>query len=186
MALTLSVTDELGKNLPDFNLKNIDGNNLNSKDYSNTKVLVVVFICNHCPYVIAAQSRITAIARDYNAKGVALIAINSNDATQYPEDSFEEMQAHSKRENFVFPYLYDPTQEVARAFNAVCTPDPFMFENTDQGFKLRYHGRVDNNWKDESKVTVRDLRDALDAIILGKLPSPNQVPAMGCSIKWAR
>lgn len=185
MALTYStMAPVLGSQAPDFSLPGTDGKTYGLKTFSDRKALVVVFMCNHCPYVIAVQDRINQIARNFGPKGVALVGINSNDTKRYPDDSFENMKKRSKELGFSFPYLLDETQEVARAYGAVCTPDIFAYENTGSGFALRYQGRLDDSWKDESKVTKHDLSDALEAILAKKPVNSDQHPSMGCSIKW--
>ncbi len=148
------------------------------------KALLVIFMCNHCPYVIAVQDRINQIAKDYADQGVAVVGINSNDAENYPEDSYEKMKQRAKEKNYAFSYLYDETQEVAKAYGAVCTPDPYLYENQDGKFLLRYHGRIDDSWKDESAVTSKDLRKAIEAVLKDDKIEFEQKPSMGCSIKW--
>jgi peroxiredoxin len=181
MALTYSEMIPLGKNAPNFSLPGIDGKKHSLDSFAGKKSLVVMFICNHCPYVKAVQDRLAGLARDYGPKGVQFVAINSNDIENYPEDSPENMKRQSEEVGFTFPYLLDETQEVARAYGAVCTPDIFVF---DRNFKLAYRGRIDDNWKEPSKVTRRDLSDALDALLEGAPVSKDQIPSMGCSIKW--
>lgn len=184
MALTYSEGLDTSKVAPSFKLQGVDQKKYALEDFSEFKAVVVVFMCNHCPYVIAVQDRINQLAKDYQKKGVQVIGINSNDTERYPEDSFEKMKERSQERSFVFPYLIDETQEVARSYGAVCTPDPMVFENVEGKFILRYHGRIDDSWKDESKVTRKDLAEALEAILGGNSVSPEQHPAMGCSIKW--
>jgi hypothetical protein len=149
-------------------------------------------MCNHCPYVIAVQRRINDLAREYGPQGVAVIAINPNDSIRYPDDSFEAMKVRAQEQGFVFPYVQDESQEVARAYQAVCTPDFFVYKNESgtqvddhaPDFRLAYAGRLDDSWKDETQVKKRDLALALDAILTGRAPQKEQVPSMGCSIKW--
>ncbi|MEK7691963.1 MAG: thioredoxin family protein [Bdellovibrionota bacterium] len=189
MALTYSVKKELGKSAPDFRLKGVDGSWHSLADYSSRKAIVVVFMCNHCPYIIAIQERLNVLAKEYQPRNAEVIGINSNDAKKYPDDDFRAMQIRAKEMGYVFPYLWDETQTVAKAYDAVCTPDLYLFENEALGhkvpdFKLRYHGRLDDNWKDPRSVKRRDLALALDAVLAG-LPVPaEQIPSMGCSIKW--
>ena len=175
---------ELGSSAPDFKLLGVDGRYWSLSDFSKNKALVVIFMCNHCPYVIAVQDRINALAREYGPRGVAVVGINSNDTQKYPADSFEAMKVRSSEQSFAFPYLLDETQQVAREYGAVCTPDPFVFAQEGGQFVLRYHGRIDDSWKEPEKVSSRDLAQALDAILSGARPDPKQAPAMGCSIKW--
>jgi len=184
MALTFSNQPQYDWEAPQFQLKGVDGKSYSLESFQHARALVIIFMCNHCPYVIAVQDRINELAREYAEKGVALVGINSNDATRYPEDSFEAMQVRAREKNYVFPYLFDETQSTARAYNAVCTPDPYVFEKVGSGFKLRYHGRIDDNWKNPDQVKTRELALAIDAILTGSPVSPQQAPAMGCSIKW--
>ncbi len=187
MALTYSqvpTEKELGSLAPNFSLPGVDGRTHSLGDYTQARALVVIFMCNHCPYVIAVQDRINELAREYGPRGVAVIGINSNDTERYPADNFEAMKARAAEQGYVFDYLLDETQEIARAYGAVCTPDPFVFANEGGSFVLRYHGRIDDNWKAPESVTRRDLADALDAILTGSTPTTEQVPTMGCSIKW--
>ena len=184
MALTHSHEPKLGSQAPDFSLPGVDGKTYSLTSFSNAKALVVIFMCNHCPYVIAVQDRINALTREYAPKGVALIGINPNDAKKYPDDNFDAMKARAKELGYVFPYVRDDSQEVARAYGAFCTPDFFTYASEGGKFLLRYAGRLDDNWKNSSAVTRRELAGALDVILAGKAPSVNQTPSMGCSIKW--
>jgi peroxiredoxin len=161
-----SVGLPLGSSAVDFQLKGVDGKTHSLKSFSD-KALVVVFSCNHCPYVQAYEDRMVQLQKDYSAKGVTLVAINSNDDTGYPEDSYPNMIKRSKDRGFNFPYLRDDTQEIARKYGAICTPHVFAF---DQHRRLQYKGRIDDNRNPES-VKTKDLRDALDAIIAGRKPS---------------
>lgn len=181
MALTYSEMVPLGKSAPKFSLPGIDGKTYALEQFKGKQALVVMFICRHCPYVVAVQDRLAELAREYQAKGIQFVGINSNDTDQYPEDSPENMQRQATEVGFTFPYLIDETQEVARAYDAVCTPDIFVF---DRNLKLAYRGRIDDNWKDPKKVTKRDLRDALEALLKEQPVSGDQIPSMGCSIKW--
>lgn len=184
MALTYSTMEELGSAAPDFSLPATDGKTYGLASFRNHRALVVVFMCNHCPYVIATQGRINQIAKDYGSKGVAVVGVNSNDPGQKPADSFDAMKARAHDEGFVFPYLFDESQEVAKAYKAVCTPDFYVYENKGSHFVLAYRGMLDDSWKDETAVTKRPLRDALDAILESRAVSSDQKPSMGCSIKW--
>ncbi len=177
MALTESEPIELGTKAPDFALPAAEGGTLRLSDCEATHGLVVMFICNHCPYVIAIEARLVELANDYASKGVGFVAIMSNDVARYPADGPDKM----REKGYPFPYLYDESQEVAKAYGAVCTPDLFVF---DSGLQLAYHGRLDDSWKDPAAVTRRDLRLALDSLLAGESPSAEQIPSMGCSIKW--
>jgi peroxiredoxin len=174
----------LGSVAPDFSLPGVDGKIYSLATFAQAKALVVVFMCNHCPYVIAVQDRINALAREYLSKGVKLVAINSNDAEKYPDDSFEAMKVRAREKNYVFPYLRDESQKVARAYDAFCTPDFYVYANQGKNFVLKYSGRLDDHWKEPSQVTRRELALALDAILAGEEPSTDQKSSMGCSIKW--
>lgn len=181
MTLLESLPLHLGKDIIPFSLPATDGKGYGPLEFKDKKALVVIFMCNHCPYVQAVIDRLIAIQADYEDKGVQLIGINANDAEGYPEDSFEAMREWVEEKGINFPYLHDESQEVAKAYQAQCTPDIYVF---DQERKLAYHGRIDDNWKEPEKVTKQDLRAALDAIIDGKPVFEPQQPSMGCSIKW--
>ncbi len=184
MALTYSNPTQKGSLAPDFSLLGVDDKRYSLKDFKDAKALVVVFMCNHCPYVIAVQGRINQLAREYANKGVKFVGINSNDPVRYPADNFDAMKIRAREQGFVFPYLQDETQEVAKAYGAVCTPEFYAYKPGPKGFALEYQGRLDDNWKDESAVTRRELALALDAILRGESPSEVQNPSMGCNIKW--
>lgn len=184
MALAYSESGKLGTVAPDFLLPAVDGRKLGLKDFADAQALVIVFMCNHCPYVIATRNRINELAKTYAARGVRLIGISSNDASRYPDDSFEEMKKTSQELGFVFPYLYDESQAVAKAYGAVCTPEFYAYAPAQGEFILKYLGRLDDNWKEEKKVTTHDLANALDQILAGREPDVEQKPALGCSIKW--
>lgn len=184
MAVTSSQGLAVGTPAPPFSLPGTDGRTYSLGDFADARALVVVFTCNHCPYAKAAEDRLVRLQDEYGPRGARLVAINPNDDRGYPEDSFEEMRKRATDKGFNFPYLRDETQEVARAYDAACTPDVFVF---GQERALVYNGRIDDNWKDESRVTRRDLREVLDAVLEGRAPSlPEVVPSMGCSIKWRR
>lgn len=179
MALTESGMTALGAPCPDFRLPGVDGRAWGRDDFT-TELLLVVVMCNHCPYVQAVDDRINLLARACAGR-CAVVAINANDAAAYPEDGFEAMQARAALKGYAFPYLQDADQSVARAFGALCTPDFFLY---DQARRLRYRGRLDDNWKDPDGVKKRDLREAIEALLGGAEPDPMQRPSMGCSIKW--
>jgi hypothetical protein len=142
-----------------------------------------MFLCNHCPYVQAVEDRILSLHRDYKDHGVQVVAICSNDPTHYPEDAPKNLLKRWREKQYGFPYLIDASQDVAKAYGAVCTPDIYVY---DQEKKLAYHGRIDDSWQDPSRVTRREIREALDALLSGKRPAAEQLPAMGCSIKWKK
>jgi len=172
---------KIGTKAHNFSLPGVDDKTHKLDDYKDKKILCIIFMCNHCPYVVAVQQRINRIAKDYAGKSFALIAINPNDAETYPEDSFENMKIRAEEEGYVFPYLRDDSQAIARAYDAVCTPDIYLY---DENRILKYRGRIDDNWKDESKVSRKELRMAIDALLAGKEIDFDTVPSMGCSIKW--
>jgi peroxiredoxin len=175
-----SVGLPLGTSAVDFQLKGVDGETHNLNSFSDKKALVVIFSCNHCPYVQAYEDRMVQIQRDYSAKGVTVVAINSNDETGYPEDSYPNMIKRAKERGFNFPYIRDDTQEIAKKYGAICTPHVFAF---DQQRRLQYKGRIDDNRNPES-VKTKDLRNALDAILAGHKPSVQETRPFGCSVKW--
>ena len=162
-----SVGLPLGSTAVDFQLKGVDGKTHSLKSFADKKALAIVFSCNHCPYVQAYEARMVQLQRDYLPKSASLIAINSNDDEGYPEDSFENMVTRSKEKGFNFPYLRDETQETARKYGAICTPQIFLF---NQQRVLRYKGRIDDN-RNPSDVKSHDLRNAIDAVLSGKTPT---------------
>ena len=182
MALLESNEDDLGTPAPDFELPATDGETYSLSDFDDSEVLVVMFICNHCPYVKAVRQRLVDLADELAGESVAFAAINPNDAEEYPDDDFDRMTEVAEEYDFPFPYMQDETQEVAEAYGAVCTPDIFVY---DDDRKLAYHGRVDDNWKEPEKVEQRDLHNAIRTLLAGNRPDPDaQKPSMGCSIKW--
>lgn len=172
---------QLGSKIPEFSLPGTDGKTYGPETFVNAKVLVVLFSCNHCPYVQAYEDRIMMIQKDYAGAGVQIIAINANDTADYPDDSFENMKVRADQRKFNFPYLRDESQDTAKAFGASHTPELFVF---DSERKLAYYGKIDDNWKEEDKVKSRYLRNALDEIIAGKPVSVPETFAIGCTIKW--
>jgi peroxiredoxin len=167
----------------DFELKDTDGSIKSLGDFKDKKGLLIVFTCNHCPYAKASWPVLVDLHAKYG-DDIRFVAINPNDSDTYPEDSFETMQKRVKDWNVKFPYLRDKTQEVAKAYNAQCTPDPFLFKNDNGKFKLYYHGRIVSDWQNPEASEEHNLKDALRDLLTNK-PSPsNQPPAMGCSIKW--
>lgn len=181
MVLLKSKMIELGMAAPDFRLKGIDNQYYALSSFRDKDVLVVLFICNHCPYVQGTIDRFVALQNKYKSQSVQFMGINPNDAKQYPEDSFENMKKWAKEKRFSFPYVVDETQEVAKAYDAVCTPDIFVF---DKHRKLAYRGRLDDNWQEPQKVKEHSLDLAIQDILKGQKVSIKQIPAMGCSIKW--
>jgi peroxiredoxin len=176
-----SNTDTLGMEAPDFELPGVDGETYSLDSFADDDILVVMFICNHCPYVKAVRERLISLAEDFSDNSVGFAAINPNDAEEYPDDDFESMKKIADEYDFPFPYLRDESQDVAREYGAVCTPDIYVF---DDDRKLKYRGRIDDNWKEPSEVTQRDLRNALETMLDGEDPDEDQKPSVGCSIKW--
>ncbi len=179
MALTESTMVPLGTACPDFTLPGVDGRLWSLRDFHCPSLLVVV-MCNHCPYVQAVDDRLNDLAKAYKGR-CAVVGINANDAATYPEDSFEAMGRRAAAKGYAFPYLWDEEQRVARALGAVCTPDFFLY---DSHRRLAYRGRLDDNWKDPAHVTRQDLKEAIDRVLAGEEPLETQFPSMGCSIKW--
>lgn len=173
----------LGDKAPAFSLPGTDGRTHTLESVKGAKATIVVFSCNHCPYVIMNEDRLVAAARDYAGKGVGMAAINSNDAEKYPDDSFQAMKARAAEKNFPFPYLSDAAQDVARAYGATHTPHLFVL---DKDLKLAYTGSVDddNNYKNRKTAEKLYLRDALDDLIAGRPVRVPETHAIGCTIKW--
>lgn len=171
-----------GDNAPDFKLKGSDGNEYTLKSFTNKKAFLIIFMCNHCPYVKPKMDYIAKLQDTYEKQGLQLIAINPNDPTNYPEDSIEAMQKIAKEKGFHFPYLVDETQEVTIAYGAVCTPDPYLF---DASHKLVYHGRFDDaHGESHEKGHSHEIEDAIKQLLAGQEVTVGVQPSMGCSIKW--
>ena len=181
MALVESIKIELGTQMPDFELKDPYGKSYKGDQVYGKKGLLVAFTCNHCPYAQAVWPRLIQLAKEIQKLGVNTVGINPNIHPGYPEDAPERMKEKVKEWGISFPYLVDETQEIARAFQAQCTPDLYLFDSNQ---KLVYHGRLDDNWKEETKVKKRELKEAVENLASGKLISQKQYPSMGCSIKW--
>lgn len=182
MVRTPSTMLPLGTSAPDFSLVNVDGKVVSLSDFADAPALLIIFMCNHCPYVIHIADHLAALANEYMARGVAVVGISSNDVASYPADSPEQMVAEAEQRGYAFPYLYDETQEVAQTYRAACTPDFFLF---DANKKLAYRGQLDSSRPDSGiPVTGEDLRAALDAVLEGKAPDESQTPSLGCNIKW--
>lgn len=183
MVLTASKMLELGTEAPDFTLTDaVSGKKLSLKQLKSPTGTVIMFICNHCPFVKHIQKKLVEVAKQYQAKGTQFIAISSNDASDYPEDGPEKMKSVAEQFDYPFPYLYDETQDVAQQYEAACTPDFYVF---DKNLKCVYRGRFDDSTPGQNKpVTGKDLSAALDAILSGKTPNTDQQPSMGCNIKW--
>ena len=180
--LTASTMLPLGTPAPDFRLPDPEGLTVSRDDFQRASALLVAFICNHCPYVQHIRRGLAAFAREYQAKGLAIVGINSNDAGEYPEDGPQKMVDEVKAAGYVFPYLYDETQAVAKAYRAACTPDLFLF---DRSRALVYRGQFDDSRPGNGvPVTGKDLRAAADAALAGWPIPAAQKPSMGCNIKW--
>ncbi len=183
MALTESTMKELGAALPQFTLADVvTGRMVSPEDYRDRKALLVMFICRHCPYVKHVELELARLGKDYEGKSVGIIAISSNDALNYPDDAPESLKEQALHLGFAFPYCYDESQEVARAFDAACTPDFFLY---DEQRKLVYRGQLDDSRPGNGRpLTGADLRASIDAVLEGKPVSANQKPSAGCNIKW--
>ncbi len=172
----------LGSVAPEFRLRDTEGRWVALRDYAGAPAYLVMFICNHCPYVKHIRSALAQFAREYQQRGVAIVGINSNDVDRYPDDSPERMREEVRSAGYTFPYLFDETQEVAKAYRAACTPDFFLF---DRDRKLVYRGQFDDSRPGNGlPVTGRDLRAALDALLNGRPVPTDQKPSIGCNIKW--
>jgi peroxiredoxin len=173
----------LGTTAPEFTLPDaVSGKPLSLDDLKSPKATVIMFICNHCPYVKHVNHELVRLANNYSAKGVSFVAISSNDVAQYPDDGLEKMQEVAKQLGYPFPYLFDESQEVARAYDAACTPDIYIF---DKDLKLAYRGQLDDSRPSNgAEVNGKDVRAALDNLLTGKPVSPDQKPSIGCNIKW--
>jgi len=179
---------KLGTKAPAFSLPDTEGKTVSLADFDDRKALLVIFMCNHCPFVIHVREKLAEIAREYQAGGgsegggVGVVGINANDIANYPEDAPEKMAEEKRKAGYTFPYLYDETQEVAKAYHAACTPDFYVF---DRDRRLAYRGQMDNSRPNSGlPVTGKDLCAALDAVLEGHAPSTGQMPSMGCNIKW--
>ncbi|MGA2869828.1 MAG: thioredoxin family protein [Verrucomicrobiota bacterium] len=182
MALTPSTMLPLGTAAPDFKLPDTGGKMVSLSDFKGRPALLVVFICNHCPYVIHLRAGLAQLARDYLPRNVGMVGISSNDTANYPADSPDKMKEEAKKAGYLFPYLYDETQAVAKSYRAACTPDIFLF---DKNQRLVYRGQFDASRPNNGiPVTGNDLRAALDAVLAGKAVSEKQTPSIGCNIKW--
>lgn len=182
MVRTPSTMLPLGTAAPNFSLPNVDGKTVSLADLRGKKALLVMFICNHCPFVKHVADELARLGRDYQAKGAAVVAISSNDIVNHPDDSPEKMKDEAKARGYTFPYLYDADQSVAKAYQAACTPDFFVFD-ADQ--KLVYRGQLDGSRPgNDVPVNGADLRAALDAVLAGNKPTAEQRASLGCNIKW--
>jgi peroxiredoxin len=174
---------KINSSAPDFNLPGVDGKKYSLDSFKNKHALIVIFSCNHCPYVQAYEGRMKQIQDDYKENGVVVVAINSNEDNEYPEDSFENMKKRAEEQKFNFLYLRDDDQSVARAYDATHTPEIFLFDNER---KLAFHGKIDDNWQEPNKVQNHYLRNALDELLEGKEISVPETFTIGCTIKWKK
>ncbi len=182
MVLTPSTMLPLGTAAPEFSLLNTDGNTVSLADVSDAPALLVAFMCNHCPYVKHIGDGLAKMARDFQSKGAAVIAISSNSVESHPADGPDKMAEEARERGYTFPYLYDETQEVAKAYTAACTPDFFLF---DGDRNLYYRGQMDDSRPGgDIPVTGSDLRSALESLLAGEVPPDGQNPSIGCNIKW--
>lgn len=181
MALTHTPPADLGKKISDFHLLATDGKKYRLQDFQNGKPIVVMFICNHCPYVKAIEDRLIQLGHDLKALDVNVVAICSNDAQNYPEDSYANLKKRAEEKNYPFVYLHDADQSVAKKWGAVCTPDYFVTNGSNE---IQYRGRLDDSWKDPQLVTKRELYNAVLQILETNQGPNEQTPSMGCSIKW--
>jgi len=182
MVKTASTMLPLGTQAPDFLLLNVDGESISLAEFADARALLVVFMCNHCPFVKHLANELANLAREYQVKGVAVVGINSNDASTHPGDSPEQMVHEFEERGYTFPYLYDETQQVAKAYHAACTPDFYVFDGSR---KLVYRGQFDDSRPESGiPITGSDLRAALDTVLAGQPVSPEQNPSIGCNIKW--
>ena len=185
MPSTASFMLALGTPAPDFSLPDvISGRTISLQQFSGMRGLLVMFLCAHCPFVKHVEAELARIGHDYAVNGLGIVGISSNDASEFPQDAPEGLRVQAQRNSFTFHYLYDETQEVARAYNAACTPDFFLF---DAGLKLLYRGQLDGSRPGNGvPVDGRDLRVAIDALMAGKPVSAEQQPSIGCGIKWKK
>jgi peroxiredoxin len=182
MVETPSTMLGLGTRAPDFSLPDTDGNTVSLSDMKDSKALLVVFMCNHCPFVKHVRHELAKLGEEYQKRGVAVVGISSNDVSSHPDDAPDKMKEEKEKVGYTFPYLYDETQEVAKAYRAACTPDFFVF---DRDLRLVYRGQLDGSRPgNDVPVTGEDLRAALDAVLDGKPVPEQQRPSMGCNIKW--
>ena len=182
MVKTASTMLPLGTQAPEFSLPDAEGKTVSLGDFADAPALLVVFLCNHCPYVKHVADGLSGLAREYQERGVAVVGVNSNDVESHPDDAPPKMAEESKLRGYTFPYLYDATQAVAKAYRAACTPDFFVF---DRDHRLVYRGQMDDSRPGSHvEVTGRDLRAALDAVLAGQPVAEDQKASLGCNIKW--
>lgn len=176
----------IGDMAEDFNLKNVDGKMVSLGSYKDAKGFIVVFTCNHCPYAKAYESRIIELDNQFKAKGYPVIAINPNDPSIVPDDSYENMQKVAKKKKYPFPYLLDETQEVFKKYGATKTPHVYVLQKVNGSFMVQYIGAIDDNYEDEKAVTQEYVANAVNALLNGAAPEPSETKAIGCSIKFKK
>lgn len=182
MSATLSTMARLGMRAPDFSLPDTEGNIISLASFEGYPGLLLVFMCNHCPFVKHIQKPLAALTQEYIRKGLGIVGVNANDADAYPDDAPAKMAEEKRLAGYPFPYLHDATQETAKAYHAACTPDFFLF---DKSLRLAYRGQFDSSRPGNGvPVTGADLKAAMDAVLAGQAPSPDQKPSVGCNIKW--
>ncbi|MCA9075240.1 MAG: thioredoxin family protein [Planctomycetaceae bacterium] len=182
MVKTASTMLPLGSQAPEFSLPNVDGSTVSLSDYADKPGLLVMFICNHCPFVIHLRKELAKFATEYQEKGLAVVAISSNDVENYPQDGPDKMKQEAETHGYTFPYLFDDSQDVAKAYHAACTPDFFLF---DKDRRLVYRGQFDDSRPESGiPVTGADLRAACDSVLAGESVPADQKPSIGCNIKW--
>lgn len=177
---------KVGDKALDFKLKNIDGKKISLASYKKEKGLVLIFTCNHCPYSIAYEDRIIALHNNFASQGFPVLAINPNDPTIEPEDSFEGMKTRAKDKQFTFRYLFDDSQAIAKGYGATRTPHVYLLKNTEAGFEVAYIGAIDNSAKDEKAITEKYVENAIAALQKGEKPATDFTKAIGCGIKWKK
>ena len=182
MVKTASTMLPLGTRAPEFSLVNVDGRSVSLADFRDAPALVVIFMCNHCPFVKHLASGLAEFGQEFQAKGAAVVAISSNDVTKHPDDSPEQMVREAEEQGYTFPYLYDEDQDVAKAYKAACTPDFYVFDSEQS---LVYRGQFDSSRPDSGiPVTGEDLRSAVNTVLAGQSVAAEQQPSLGCNIKW--
>jgi peroxiredoxin len=184
MAATPSIMVSLGTQMPEFSLPDTEGKTVSSSDLVGAPGTLVMFICNHCPFVIHVRDELVRLVKDYQARGIKAVAISANDISLHPDDAPDKMALVAKDHGFTFPYLYDESQDVAKAFRAACTPDFFLFDGSQ---RLYYRGQMDGSRPgNDVPVNCADLRAAMDSLIAGNPAPSQQQPSMGCGIKWRK
>jgi peroxiredoxin len=191
LALILTITVfsqgyKAGDKAIDFKLKNIDDKNVSLSDYKDAKGFVVIFTCNHCPYAVAYEDRIIELDKKYKKKGFPVIAINPNDPSVFPSDSFDNMKKRANKKGFTFPYLFDETQDIAKAYGATRTPHVYLLQKEENDLIVKYVGAIDDNYQDETAVEDKYVAESIELLLSGKPVDRTSTKAIGCSIKWKR